>query len=1123
MPSITQRSNRMRNVFVGILLLAALIGGAWWAAQRFLRIDAYRQGVIDAIEAATGMPCTIETMAIHFVPDTHVLISGVDVGDAQVHARVGQIRVQVELPSLLRGTPRLPSILLEEVEITFADGEALPPPAQGTTTAVPGVAAEANPWIVGSIEVPQWRVKRGESTYAEGSLRLDDPLGAEARFTGDARVPGLSPQAAATLEGSIARGAGSFALAGQAMLQQVDLAQAVGRADLATAVLDATVEFSGNSPQDIAFSLDGNIVATGAAEVAGKVSGKAWWRAGEFIANDLTWDTPGLRAVADATRKAGGDLAVEVREAKATKNGLALLLSATAPKGLRVDARESAQLTISDLLVGRAPDGAIRWVRGKAALKGLDLTLPPPEAQRLENISASARIEEGTLVLESAALAGFNIAGRVTPTGKAGLRFDLNAKGDLSNPLLASQMPASIAQGAKGSLDLKRISGTWDGGAGLPCDLVLEGSLADAVLQLETNGYNDTFNALAINFSSDGRAIVAKARANATTLGAVSFDGRYDTAAQTLDGTTTFSGNRLAGAFATPGLATTVAQATLAAYRDAEYRIALRLPAGSKTPGSFTLEKTAAPAAKVHLVLLADAKKGGVTVGEMSMDATLPLGPAAAALPWGARGDGAATVSFHRTADARFDAKADLKDASLAIDPYLAKAAGAPLSVRLEGQAGETWQLERVLVDLLGQPLILLPQGDGFASNDLALDLAGLMPLFPSGSEATGTLRGSVATQPLAAALHLDGVRLKTPGGMEIDQLDGDLRYAPDAMQCKALRVAAYGSDVTLDGKLQEGTWRGSVRGPKLDLNAVFALFDAQTANANAGPPPSGHTSQDAAPGGISSATVDAEIDTLIFRKANIADFRAQLRKSPEETMVDQIQCAPAGGNATGSVSLRTPGGGSRGTLTTRMDFKEVDLRLLDEISSAEPRGMSGPASGTIDLTVPTGPGVVPTMGLSGEVVLSAHDGSLGKAGASGKVLAALRTTELAQLQIPSLRDRGLSFTSANAHVLCREGVVTLEEFNLAESTHTMTADGVVDFPGDTLDLTLRIQLLQNVRDVVALIPLFDRVAQAGGIYLYFKGSPSDPKVSSARIRPLQEIRQQGGGLVNGLRNLINR
>lgn len=1116
----------MRNIFVGIVLVLALLGGAWWGAQRLLGVDAYRATLIAELESTTGMECAVEHMTLHFFPDAHLLIQGVALRDARFHARANTIRVDLDLAGLLQGQRRLPSIVLDSLEIDLADAlvtpdanETAPDASADTVTEAPAVD-----WQVGVIDLPSIRLVRSGEAMADAVVKITDPLGAAARFSGSATLPGLSAQATATLDGGITREAGAFALSGRADLRQVDLAQSVNRPDLGSALLNAALEFSGSSPQDIAFKLAGDIVAAGAADVAGKVSGQAWWRAGEFIVNDFTWDSPGLRAVADATRKPDGELAVELTEARASKTGLALLLSASAPEGLRIEARDGAQLAVTDLLVGRTAEGTLRWVRGKAELSGLDLTLPPPGAQRLEKIAAKAHLEEGTLVLEleSASLGGFNVAGRVTPTGQSGATFQLAAKGDLSNPLLSAQLPAAVAQGAKGALELKRLAGTWKPGGGLPTDLLLEGSLNNATLPLKTDAFNDTFNALNITFTSDGKAIQAKAVAEATTLGKVAFDGKFDTVAQALDGTTTFSADRLAAAFAPPGLAATMTQALLAAYRDATYTVALRLPKDAKSPGSFTLEKSAAPTAKVGLVLLTDVKKGGTTVGEMSLVATLPFAPAAAALPWPAQGDGQAAISFQRSSVGRFSATADLAKAALTIPPYLAKASGAPLKVTLDGAAGEAWALERVGIDLLGQPITLVPQGDGFATEDLALDLGRLVSLFPAGSEANGTLMGRVVTQPFSAKLTLDEVRMRTPGGIAIERIDGDVDYAPTAITGSNLQVAAYGSDATIDGKIQDGRWQATLRGKRLDLNTLSALREAQTTPAPR-PGSEEYAASNASLGSVATGQVDIALDEVLFRRATLANVTTTLRLAPEETTLDNISCAPAGGSATGRVSIRTPGGGRSGTLTTTLNLQDVDLRLLDEISTSEPRGMSGPCSGTIDLSVPYGPTAVPIMGVNGEVTLAARNGSFGKAGASGIVLTALRTTELAQLQIPSLRDRGLSFTSANAHVVCREGVVTLEEFNLAERTHTMNADGVIDFPGDTMDVTLRVQLLQTVRDVVGLIPVLDRIAQAGGIYVKFKGSPSDPKVSSARIRPLQEIRQQGGGLVNDVKKLFQR
>lgn len=1118
LPGVTRRSNRLRNVFIAFCAVGIAIVGLVFVAQNFLGPARYRAIVIGQVEAATGLPCTVEDAALSILPSPQLLISGLHAGNDAIKIDIGSITAKINGTALLKGQIEVPELIVDGLEAVlpeeftgFESGGNQDNPAAVTTAASAGPGAH-----VISVSVPNWRVRRGDKLVAQGDIHVLDPLGDNAVFNGVAQIPGISPDATAKVDGTIQRGGGNFALEGKATLNNADLAQAAGRDEIKSAVLNAELGFNGTSPDDIAFTLDGALSASGAASLAGKVSGKAWWKDGEFTANDFTWDSPGLHVLADASRKAAGDVAVNVREAEAEKEGLALLLGLASTKNARISARKEAKLAIKDLLVGRAADGQLRWVRGDANLSGLDVD--GASGPLVDNLKAKCRLDEGTLHITEATTNGLSVNGDLIPTEKGGITFNLAGSGDFGSPVIAAALPSSIAGGAKGKLTIKRASGTWTPGGALPANLAVEGGLENGTLQLKTDRFNDKISNLAVNFATDGKVVYAKAVADSETMGDLKFDGSHDTATQATQGTVTFSLNRLAAAFVPASSGADVARAMLAAYDGATYNISFKPPTSANDPGEFTLENKAVPPAKVVATLLLD-PRNGVTPGAIKANFEVPFAPAAAALPQPATGEGTAAVVFERTAAGRFTGTADLTSTSLSVPPYLNKRAGQAVRLDVAGNAGDTWAMESLTLDLLGQTIALTPKGDGLVAPDLQVDLARLAPLFPEGSEASGGVSGSIGVAPVYANLRLTAVRVKTPSGLAIDEINGGLAYGTGSFRCEALHVMAYGSDFIVDGASNGSQWNGSLKGARADLNTLAAIRGVSSGTSATGSAPGGSGSA-AGPSG----TVEVALDEVVFRKATVDNFRAQVRFSPEEFVVDQITCAPYGGTANGNFTLNTPGGGTTGTAITHLSFNGVDLKILDDLSTlSDPRGMYGPATGAIDLSFPYSPTGNPALGVDGEVKVTAENGSLGKAGASGKVLAALRTAELAQLQIPSLRDKGLSFETMSTRVICNKGVLTLDHFDVTESTHTMSATGIIDFPSDAIDVTLRIQLLQNVRNVLGAIPLLDRLAEAGGIYIYFTGSALDPKVSAARIRPLQEIRQQGGGLINGVRGLLGR
>ena len=1114
LPGVTRKSNRTRNIFLALTAVFLLLVGAWWAAQRLLGVEAYRASVIQQVEAATGAPCTIDGIALRLLPQPGLHISGLHTSASGVKLDVASVTANLNTSALLQGTVEVPVLRVDGLELTLPeDGLAAPAatPAQTTPAATMAASVSDGPKIL-AIEAPAWRVVRAGQTFAEGDLSCTDPLGPNAGFKGNAQLPGLSPAARAVLEGTLARAEG-FQLAGRATLSDVDLAHIAQQAGAASALLNAELAFTGASPDDIAFDLSGQITASGPADVSGSVAAKAWWKNGEFIANDFTWNSPGLHLLADASRKPDGEIAINVQEADASKDGLALLLATAAPKGLSITPRKAASLTARDLLIGRNATGQLRWVSGELRAEGFDLK--NKSGVLAENLSAKAHLKEGTIRIDEATAGGLTLKGDVTPTAE-GANFKLSATLPLAHPLVVAALPPSIARAPKGTLTLTRAEGAWRSGGGLPDPLAIEGTLSDAELNLDTDRFTDRITALKINFSTNGSDLNAKAAATLAALGPVQFDGTCKLATRAVDGKLIFSLNDLIAAFV-PAESAPTAHAFLAAYDKIPYTVAFRPPASAKAPGAFTLAAEGPPRLKVEAALPQD-KAGGVTIGAITADLEIPMAPAAAALPVPATGAGAATVHFERAADGNFTGKVDLSAATLSVPPYLSKRSGSAVSIAIAGDA--SWQLTQITADLLGQPLTLTPAAEGYRAENLNLDLAALAPLFPEGSEAAGRVTGTLQTAPPAASVQLSDARIKTPSGIAIDEIDGALEYSPDKLRCETLHLVAYGSDFVLNGDMATGKFNGTVRGLRADLNALAALAatpgDATSGSAGA-PAPSGE-------GAGLAGSLEVALDEVFFRKATLSTVKGKIQFGGGALRVDDLSAAAYGGTLAGALSLAAPGPAAERDVALRLDFNGVDLKIVDDLSDfTEPRGMYGPASGAINITTVLFPGAPPFNSLSGDIALSATDGSLGKAGASGKVLAALRTTELAQLQIPSLRDKGLSFTQLDTRLTAQAGRVEIQQFELAERTHTITAEGGINFPADDMAVTLRIQLLQGVRDIVGAIPILDTLAQAGGIYVKLTGSPSSPSISTARIRPLQEIRDQGGGLLKGVKSLIGR
>ena len=258
-------------------------------------------------------------------------------------------------------------------------------------------------------------------------------------------------------------------------------------------------------------------------------------------------------------------------------------------------------------------------------------------------------------------------------------------------------------------------------------------------------------------------------------------------------------------------------------------------------------------------------------------------------------------------------------------------------------------------------------------------------------------------------------------------------------------------------------------------------------------------------------AEVDIATNAVYYKRGRFDKVRAKLIADGDLIQLRDFSAVPYSGEIAGAINLRLARGDSPAMVETKLTLNGIDSRILDDISPKEPRGFKGAISGTIEMTAPVVTNVNPLTGATGSVVISGVKGSLGKAGYATKVLAALRTTEILQLRLPSLKDEGLVYDKLDATIHMQNGFMTIDHFALSGPSLTAAASGQIDWPNDATGIVVDVYPLETLTGIVDFVPVVgaatDPLRKQMGIRFHVTGSTADPKVALAPGQNLDQLK----------------
>lgn len=750
-----------------------------------------------------------------------------------------------------------------------------------------------------------------------------------------------------------------------------------------------------------------------------------------------------------------------------------------------------------------------------------------------------------TFTLEGLRGEGVELGGKVALEPETNV-LDLRLAGtvDLGSALVAAFLPDGPVGELAGTLSLSRAHARYRPGAGSPEDLELEGALEGGGATVQVPGFQDRLSQARASFKTTPEHIEAEMRLSSEMFGELQWDGTYAVAGRHVRGVLWLDVPHAVANLAPEGRLGSLAGSALQPYRQSTFEVEAVLPGGTGEQPYVSLARQGEPPVQARADLVQDS--GGVRPDSIQASATLPLEGLAQALPPALDVSGAALLSFERApGETGYTARVDLQPAGFQVGSYVSKAPGQSASVLVQGGGPESvWAPEAVTVALLGESIRAGITGEGVHAEDIALGLAAWTPLLPEQASADGRITGSFASAGPRLDLRFQDVALALSEEASVRDIDGDVRLREGVWTVEHVTIRGADSDCTINAGLRGGAWQGEVTGSQLNLNALRVFWDAaqafQSTYGETAPPdenaPAEAVPAEAAPQGL-SGRVTVNLGEVLFRRGQVTNLRTAVAFSPGQVTLSDIEMQPYSGSITGNVDIMLPRSAQPGTARVRLNFKEADLRLLDDMLFEEPREVRGIATGLADVTFPLGTEAPPYAGLDGLVTYNAQDGSYGKLGVATKLLSALRATEVIRLRVPTLRDEGLVFTSTDGRFPMKQGKVTVEKLTIKSKSYAVDASGSADLAQDKLDVKVRVNLLQSVTGLVEKVPIVGGavgvVKGAAQMRVHLTGSPFAPEVrggvtpvrgaesaveesAEKAVSPLESVVKGAAGILGG-------
>lgn len=1099
---------------------------AWLLVEHVaIRPDRFRPAVVEALEEATQLPVTVGELDLALFPVPHLNIDYVTIGTGDFRAESSRIATYPSLSALLRRELAITSLTVHDFVATVSPDvaevrERVDLLYSNLLSFESGTDFPLSLETLDHVFFSRARVFTTDdqaTPIALFSASVRDAFSDGITVVLNSSLLGLGRDATLSTELTVLRAANGIKFDGSGVFESVRIPGPSGEDELSGTQVSARFEVSGDPDSEIFLTVTGDVQSEEGEQFEGPFSTQLRWEKGLLTLDALACDVPGLRLAADGSLDADGAITLSIPDAEISDDVLRTLLSMTAFEGVRLDSAPGSSIRAEDIVLSISADGFPRFDSGVVTFQGVEVTVPSGEIVE-DGVRGRLEAVDGLLHVRELTGSGFSLQGTIHPhPEESSIRVDLKGYAILSSTLLSAVFPSEKFRELEGTVSLERISGTFVPGEGIPEDLIIEARLENGRLGLDLGDTRGEFHTVAIEIHSDGEGISTKAQAASEEFSDVGIQGRYNFADHQWMGTATLNVPKIL-----LPLLSDAAQHVLGAALEefGESRLQTRIEFPFEDSKEFGIHVTREGLPTFRLDTAFFEQESGYTMGPMFAEARLPVNRVATTLFEGLDASGMGQVVILRRDDEqRYETTIDLTECSIRPTEFVEKKVGDFLTVTVTGDAGaDAWTTDGVIIDCMGVEVPLeLAENGSFAIDDLTVDVSRLAALFPHGEVTTGEVRLSMTSYPLTFDATFENVGVSLSPEMSVHTLDGEIHMANGQLTTPGLRISGVNLDVHLDSRCDNGVWSGGLRGEALELNTFNAFRDVGTSLSWRG---RRGFNRRADKGSESDepfiGEFKIELDHVFYGRGRVDEVYARIVGDTEGLHINDLTVRAYTGTIEGAVDI-SPKTDEDRSISVALVMNNAELRILDDMVFEEPRGFFGIVEGELKFEAPWGGPAPLVEGATGTLDFTAQDGSFGQLGFSTKLLAVLRTTEMIALKLPSLRDTGLTYSTCSGTLTIEDGLMRMEEVTLDSSSYAMAAAGTVDWPADTMDVEVRVGVLETLSRIMDKVPVLRRATAITtdliGVTVRGEGSPLDPKFRVApgagrkpKIRETEEL-----------------
>ena len=1116
-----------RRLFVWLVAIVAIAIIGWQLIEHFvIDIERYQPYFVAKITEKTGLPASIGSMDVTLRPLPEVHAYDVRVGDENLEAVADDVILHLELEPLLRRLVHITDIELRGLTLHIPEDISL------AKAYIQTIREHAHPsgkpykwsrqidriWTEGAIIYLGDRPESVAAANGEALNILED----EFPLVIEALLPMVGEDAQLSAELNVARdreATPQVDVTGAIRLTGIQTSDLIEHPDAPRAEIKLDAELVKGTSQEVVLALDGAFspLAEGQEEwtlLEGPFSGKAYWQGDTLTINDIAVDASGLTLTGDLTRYPDGLIGVEIPEATATSNGFAFLLATASTEKVLLSPGDKASLTISDLLVARDNGDGLRLVRGSAKFDGIDVGI---KDRGTAFAGVNGEVQAGEGLFNIVRLEGEDAAftGTVTPDFEARTAVvTMTGSGKLSPARLQAFVDTKSITDLEGSVQVDELSGTFGQGEGIPADLKIQGAWTGGRLVIDSQGYDDTFEQISAAFTAHADSIATEARAVSKGLGPLQLKGDYAIASGAWKGTVSTDLTQMTLLEGRDDFVARVLPPLLASFGPSDLTVNAVFPQGDEKV--FTADATRVGdrelAAAIVLV-----KKGTWRLETLEARGIAPVEALAPVTPSLMTAEGWADIEFTASRpEAAWNVSLDLAQSTVCMGQYVKKGVGQPGLILANGIVGDPkWSASSLSIQVLNESATGVIDGEQLSFDPLTINLANLAALLPEGATASGLIRGSIANPPTLVHLKLDDVAFTLSPELTIDNVTGDVHNVNDVWTFDHLAFHGANSNYVVNANYANALWQGSLAGEQLDVNAVTELVQALRSYGKARSPEEAKTAPITESGETINGSADVRLDTLIYRRGTLSDLSANVNFDGHGIRIENIQARPYSGSITGSVDIAYPTTGQPRRVSMDLTMNEISTRIMDELIFTEPREFSGTLNGVLRADYALIDDVEPMDTLNGTAAFNAVNGTFGKLGLTTKLLTLLRTTEVLQLKLPSVRDEGLAYDSARGQMTAANGLMTLHDMEVKNPTMLLKGGGTMDFVQEATNIDVSVNLLGTVTgimEIVGLDKIVKGVRNVSSVRIAVTGPPTDPNASIVGFGEVKTEAPPGNG-----------